>query len=49
MKDNRKVARLLAGIVVVTGVFAGAAAPAQAFDTGWNGTRVAPTSSDTTR
>jgi hypothetical protein len=44
MKDNRNVARLLAGIVVVAGVFAGVAAPAQAFDSGWNGTRVAPTS-----
>ena len=43
MTNNRTVARLIAGVVVAAGLFVGATAPAQAFDTGWNGTRVAPT------
>jgi hypothetical protein len=43
MKQNRT-ARIVAGVVLTVGVIAGMAAPAQAFDTGWNGTRVAPTS-----
>ena len=44
MTNNRTAARLIAGIVLVTGVVAGVAAPAQAYDSGWNGTRIAPTS-----
>ena len=42
MKQNRT-ARVVAGVVLAVGVIAGMAAPAQAFDSGWNGTRVAPT------
>jgi hypothetical protein len=44
MTNKRTAARLVAGIVLAAGVFASMAAPAQAYDTGWNGTRVAPTS-----
>lgn len=40
MKNNRTAARLIAGIVVATGLFVGAVAPAQAADSGWNGTRI---------
>jgi hypothetical protein len=43
MNDKRIFAKVLAGILLVTGVSLGAAAPAQAADSGWNGTRIAPT------
>lgn len=43
MKSNRTVARLVAGLFVVSGVFMVAAGPAQAQDSGWNGTRIVPT------
>ncbi len=38
MSQHRTAARLLAGAAVVTSVVLGVGAPAQAFDTGWNGT-----------
>ncbi len=41
MRNNRAAARLLAGLLVVGTVTVGGLAPAQAYDTGWNGT-VAP-------
>lgn len=41
MKENRTVARLFAGLLVVSAIAVGGMAPAQAKDTGWNGT-VAP-------
>lgn len=40
MNEHRTVARIIAGIVVVSGLFVGATAPAQAQDSGWNGTRL---------
>jgi hypothetical protein len=43
MLKNRTVAKLLAATFVVSGVFMAASAPAQAQDSGWNGTRIAPT------
>lgn len=39
MRDKRTLAKVLAGIVLVTGASLGAASPAQANDTGWNGTK----------
>jgi hypothetical protein len=47
MKENRTVAKFFAGLLVVGSIAAGGMAPAQARDTGWNGTVVpadAPTS-----
>jgi hypothetical protein len=41
MLKNRTVAKLLAATFVVSGVLMAAPAPAQ--DSGWNGTRIAPT------
>ena len=41
MKENRTAMRWLAGATVVGALFIGSVAPAQARDTGWNGT-VAP-------
>jgi hypothetical protein len=46
MRHNRAVARLVSGLLVVGSVALGAAMPAQAKDTGWNGT-VAPSHSTT--
>jgi opacity protein-like surface antigen len=43
MTQHRTAAKFLAGLTVVAGLFLGATAPAQAADTGWNGTRVGPT------
>lgn len=40
MKNTRTLAKVVAGIVLVTGASLGAAAPAQAGDTGWNGTKI---------
>ncbi len=40
MKNNRTVAKLLAATFVVSGVFTLAAGPAQAQDSGWNGTKI---------
>lgn len=40
MNENRSVARVLVGALMAAGIFLGAAAPAQAADSGWNGTRV---------
>ncbi len=40
MNEKRNAARILVGIVMVAGVVAGTVAPAQARDSGWNGTRV---------
>jgi hypothetical protein len=41
MKENRTVARWFAGLLMVSAVVVGGVAPAQASDSGWNGT-VAP-------
>jgi hypothetical protein len=41
MKENRTVARWFAGLLMVSTVVVGGVAPAQASDSGWNGT-VAP-------
>jgi hypothetical protein len=41
MKENRTVAKYFAGLLMVSAILAGGMAPAQAKDTGWNGT-VAP-------
>ena len=38
MRDNRPWARVLAGLLVAGTLTLGAAAPAQARDSGWNGT-----------
>ena len=40
MTHKRTLARLTAGLVLVAGATFGAVAPAQAGDTGWNGTKV---------
>lgn len=41
MKENRTIAKFFAGLLVVSAVAVGGMSPAQAKDTGWNGT-VAP-------
>lgn len=41
MTNKRILARLAAGVVLAAGASLLAAAPAQAGDTGWNGTKVA--------
>jgi hypothetical protein len=41
MRENRAVARFFAGLLVVGAIAVGGITPAQANDTGWNGT-VAP-------
>jgi hypothetical protein len=41
MKENRAVAKFFAGLLMVSAIAVGGMAPAQARDTGWNGT-VAP-------
>jgi hypothetical protein len=43
MNTKRIVAKVLTGALLVTGVSLGAAAPAQAQDSGWNGTRIVST------
>lgn len=40
MREHRTLAKIVVGFVVASGVLLGAATPAQAYDTGWNGTRV---------
>lgn len=40
MREHRNVAKIVAGVVVMAGVLLGTAIPAQAYDTGWNGTRI---------
>ena len=40
MRDKRILAKILAGVVLVTGASLGATAPAQASDTGWGGTKI---------
>ncbi len=44
MKENRTVAKLFAGLLMVGAIAVGGMAPAQAKDTGWNGTISPPTS-----
>jgi hypothetical protein len=46
MTTHRTAAKFVAGLTVVAAMFVGGIAPAQARDTGWNGTRVG-TNSDT--
>lgn len=46
MKENRTVAKLFAGLLMVGAIAVGGMAPAQAKDTGWNGT-IAPADSPT--
>jgi hypothetical protein len=48
MKENRTVAKFFAGLLVVSALTVGGLAPAQAKDTGWNGT-VAPADTHTTK
>jgi hypothetical protein len=38
MKENRTVAKFFAGLLVVGSIALGGISPAQAYDTGWNGT-----------
>ena len=40
MTNKRTLATITAGLVLAAGATLGAAAPAQAGDTGWNGTKV---------
>jgi hypothetical protein len=40
MTHKRTLARLTAGLLLVAGTALGAAAPASAADTGWNGTKI---------
>lgn len=40
MKHKRTLATITAGLVLAAGALLGATAPAQAGDTGWNGTRL---------
>jgi hypothetical protein len=40
---SHRTAKIVAAAAVVVGVFVGTTLPAQAADTGWNGTRVATT------
>jgi len=40
MMHKRTLARIMAGLVLVAGAGFGAAAPATAKDTGWNGTKI---------
>lgn len=44
MKENRTVAKFFAGLLMVSAIAVGGMAPAQAKDTGWNGT-ISPTDS----
>jgi hypothetical protein len=48
MKENRTVARWFAGLLMVSTVVVGGVAPAQASDSGWNGTVAPPTDTTTT-
>jgi hypothetical protein len=48
MKENRAVAKFFAGLLVVGTIAIGGVTPAQARDTGWNGT-VAPANDAPTR
>ena len=40
MTNKRTLAKIMAGLVLAAGATLGAAAPAQAGDTGWNGTKI---------
>ena len=40
MTNKRTMAKIMAGLVLAAGATLGAAAPAQAGDTGWNGTKI---------
>ena len=42
MKEHRTVAKWFAGLMMVGAVLIGGVAPAQAEDSGWNGTAVPP-------
>ncbi len=39
MNQHRTAARLLAGLAIISSLAVGLNTPAQAYDTGWNGTR----------
>ncbi|QNN54549.1 hypothetical protein [Nocardioides mesophilus] len=39
MNQHRTAAKIIAGLTLTVGLFAGVVAPAQANDTGWNGTK----------
>ncbi len=39
MNQHRTAARLLAGLAIASSLVVGLSTPAQAYDTGWNGTR----------
>lgn len=47
MSQHRTAARILAGLAVAATVVVGVSTPAQAFDTGWNGTKSVHTDYDT--
>lgn len=47
MSQHRTASRILAGLAVAATVVVGVSTPAQAFDTGWNGTKSVHTDFDT--
>lgn len=47
MKQNRTATRFVAGLALVAGLVIGVTTPAQAFDTGWNGTKIVKSDFDT--
>ncbi len=47
MNQHRSAARLLAGLAIVSSLVVGGSTSAQAYDTGWNGTKTVKTDFDT--
>ena len=47
MNQHRSAARLLAGLAIVSSLVVGGSTSAQAYDTGWNGTRIVKADFDT--
>ncbi len=43
MNQHRSAARLLAGLAIVSSLVVGGSTSAQAYDTGWNGTKTVKT------
>lgn len=47
MNQHRTAARLFAGLAIVSSLVVGGSTSAQAYDTGWNGTRIVKADFDT--
>ncbi len=47
MNQHRTAARFIAGLAIVSSLVVGGTTSAQAYDTGWNGTRIVKANFDT--